>query len=522
MAGTPERRPRTADRLHDMQPAWIAAATLCAFTGLALRVWLLRTRLGTIDIDEATVGLQAAQFRHGRLEVFFPTQQYGGTLETGLVALVTGLFGTGAIALKATAIALHALAALLCWQTARRLGADRWAALAAPGLLWVGSAAVVWQSTKERGFYGVGVVLAAAVLLLVVRLADEPTPRDVLQLGFVSGLALWTSPILAAAVIPPVAWLAVARPQLRRAGRAASIGALAGAAPWLVWNLRHGWASLTAPPNFDSGYVERLRDLAGRLPVLLGSSTPWEPDRSVLPAPVALVALVALVVLATRATQDRARGLVATAVVGYLVLQALNGLAVAVGPDPRYLYPLVPALAVASASALRGVPTRMRAPAVAVTLAGAAAVAVWGCVGMIGIANRPEPDLFLASPGLPQVVAYLEAEHRDAAMADASGQQLAYVSGGRIAAASYAVPRFEDLEARGGTTGLTTYVLRTGYFGGDDRRLERHLRAQGIGYTRTEIGAFTVFLLDRPVAPADVPLTRFGGRIRAAAATPPR
>jgi len=309
--------------------------------------------------------------------------------------------------------------------------------------------------------------------------------------------------------------LAVVRPQLVRHAWCAGLGAIVGAGPWIVWNLRNDWASLKAPPNFHSSYADRLADFVDRLPILVGLATPWNPNRAVMPVPVVALLLVAVVVAATWFTRDGAPALLATSIAGYGVLQSFNGLAVGVGADPRYLYPLAPALAIAAACAVAAVPQRWRGRASVLTIGLAAACTVWATIGLLDVARRPQPDQILASPGLGQVASGLERQGRVAAMTDATGHQLTYLTHGHIEAASYAVPRFADLERVGGSAGLTTYVMRTGYLGGDHLRLERYLRAHHIGFARTDVGAFTVFLLDRPVAPSDVPLTSFGGSVSA-------
>jgi hypothetical protein len=87
------------------------------------------------------------------------------------------------------------------------------------------------------------------------------------------------------------------------------------------------------------------------------------------------------------------------------------------------------------------------------------------------------------------------------------------MSGGRIEAASYAVPRFADLERSGWSAGLETYVLRPGPVGDPTVGLEAYAVRHRIPYRRVRLGTYVVFLLDDPVAPDEVPMPTFGGAV---------
>ena len=205
-------RPRWWFRRVRSYPVRVRGVLVVALlAGVLLRLWVLRSPLGVADLDEATVGLQARDFLEGHLEAFFPAQSYGGTAETALVAGSFGAFGSGWFALKVVPVALHLSGCLVLWRVARQVATTRAGQLVAPIVLWIGSAHGVWQSTKERGFYGAALLLAAVVLLLVVRLDGRPCRRDSVLLGLVLGLGIWTTPLLVAAMGPPVIWLLLRR-----------------------------------------------------------------------------------------------------------------------------------------------------------------------------------------------------------------------------------------------------------------------------------------------------------------------
>lgn len=78
-------RPRALSQAArwDHPPSAISPLCLWAVVGLAfvlgsvLRVWVLGSPLGDVDLDEATVGLQARGFLDGSPAVFFPGQSPG-------------------------------------------------------------------------------------------------------------------------------------------------------------------------------------------------------------------------------------------------------------------------------------------------------------------------------------------------------------------------------------------------------------------------------------------------------------
>src|SRR5829696_2547347 len=329
----------------------VVVAALVVLAGLGLRAYVWSTALGEPDLDEATVGVQAEAFLDGDVAVFFPNQASGGTLETGLVAVAFAVLGTSTFVLKLVPVALAVAATALTWRAARRVVPSRLGQWCVPALMWCWPASAVLFSTKERGFYGVALVLAAAIVLLVLRLDAEPTARDIVLVGLCLGLGWWTTPLSLLVAVPALAWLIARHPALVRATRPVALAALAAGLPWILHNVTHGFSSLEAPSGFGTSWADRTGDFLDKLPIVAGLETPWDPDRRLLPwslAPQAVVVVV--VVVATLRTRRRAPGLLATILVGYGVLYGLNGLVAGVGGDPRYLYPLLPVLALSVGS----------------------------------------------------------------------------------------------------------------------------------------------------------------------------
>lgn len=505
----PREGPRPHEAVHDRWALVIVGAAFVA--GLVMRVWILRSGLGAADLDEATVGLQARLFGEGRRNAYFPNQEYGGTLETGLIAVVFSVLGESVLVLKLVPIVLHLGACVAIWRTACWLTRSPIGQLLPPILLWLGSPFGVWWSTKARGFYGVLVLLAALVLLLVVRLHARRSWSDVALLGLCVGIGAWTTPLALAVLVPPIVWLVVTRPHLAPMFVAAIPTAVLGAWPALVANADSGGASFASSPGLESTWSERFGDWFERLPTLVGLVTPFEDERRLVAGSVGIVVIVAIVAMSTYASRSTAPGLTAAGVAGYALVYAANPMAVAVGRDARYLYGMLPILALAAGlAASRITPPSGRRPlaelAAMVTLA--AVLCAWGIAGLVDVAGERHPDPFLASPGIEGVVAALDAHGVTSVTTDESGTQIMFASGGRIDASSFAAPRFDDVEDAVAVEGRCAYVIRRDGAAGSRNvgRVRDHLEDRGIAYAHERSGVYDVFVFARPVPPWDIGL----------------
>src|SRR5438309_7125344 len=181
-------------------------AAVGAAAGIAFRVWALLLPPGALGADEAGVGLMTPGIMDGTLPVFFPGQGYGGTQESFLAVPLVAVFGLKAWAIRAVVVALWAASAILVWRIGLRVLDERRAVLAAV-LFWIWPAYFDWKSTRAHGFYGSELFLALAILLLVLRLAERVTRRDLVLLGLGLGLGLWSSPQVAIVALPALGWL---------------------------------------------------------------------------------------------------------------------------------------------------------------------------------------------------------------------------------------------------------------------------------------------------------------------------
>ena len=136
----------------------------------------------------------------------------------------------------------------------------RYAAVTAAAVYWVFPSYLLWKSIHFHIFYASGMLFDALALLLVLRLRERPSRRDVVLLGFVAGIGLWQSFQLVT-IIPVAIALARAGGAETSCGccRMPFPGLLAGFVPVLVSNLRHGWWSLDLGEiGIQSTYASRI------------------------------------------------------------------------------------------------------------------------------------------------------------------------------------------------------------------------------------------------------------------------
>jgi hypothetical protein len=455
---------------------WPLAVGALAATGLALRVAVLLGAWGTVDSDEAVVGLMARGFRHGHWRAFYWGQHYAGTQETALVALA----GASTAALKLVPVALSAVAAVLTWRVGRRVVDDR-LAQAAGLLAWVGPGAYVWWSTKERGFYWVSLVLGLVLVLAAQRIVERGRLADGAVLGLAAGLGFWASPTVLYFAVPAGLWVVLRRHPPLRWLVAAVPAAVLGALPWLWHNVGHGWPSLDRPPQPEHvGYLTGIGRLLWRtLPIALNLRVPIDGDW-VVPVLATLVYLGLAVAVLVR----RPPALVGATLLVFPFVYAWFPGAWFVG-EGRYALFALPFLALA-------VVVVARRPAVAL---GVVAVSALLSVVALGHIGHEHPRHLSGD---------LTALHR-AGVDNAWGDywlayRMAFVSGGWLTATSYASSREPTVYAAVRADRTPTFLYPKG-----DPRVAA-LRAAVDAPTRTiSTPHLTAVLVDGAVDPARLP-----------------
>jgi hypothetical protein len=266
--------PNPLDNADVSRAWWYRVTVIVAIAaGIGLRVWMLVLPTGTLDSDEAIVGLMARHILHQhQFTTFYWGQNYGGSVTAVITAAVFAVFGSSTATLKAVPIGMSAIAALLMWRLGRRTVGEPAATIAALAF-WVWPTNYVWFSTKERGFYWACLILGLAFLIEVLRIGERPKRwSEWAALGLLGGVGWWTSPQILYFAVPGVIWLSF---KLRREMWRVVVAipfAVLGSLPWLVWNIRHHWAALVPRSHqFDKGYVGNINVLFRHgLPVALG------------------------------------------------------------------------------------------------------------------------------------------------------------------------------------------------------------------------------------------------------------
>jgi hypothetical protein len=315
----------------------------------------------------------------GDVPIFYWGGLYGGSQEALAAAAVFAFTGADRVALKLVGLSFYAVAGVLVWLVGRRTVGEPGARIGA-ALFAVWPPFLVWWSTKERGFYGSGLLVGLLGMWLALRLRERDSRLDAALLGLALGVGVWATLQSMLLALPALVWLALRRPQAYRLAPYALPGLVAGASPWLAWNVRHGWNAVVPESTAGAGstYLERFGDLfAIVLPTWLGLREPytlaWVPGRA---AGVALLvlALGLLMFLCVRFRREAEPLLLALAAFPFLYAASTFTYFV---DEPRYLVFLAPVPALlAGAGLARTTP-----------LAAAAALALAVAASVVGLAR---------------------------------------------------------------------------------------------------------------------------------------
>lgn len=333
--------------------ALLAAAALVRLYGC----WALRHNL---NLDAGVVALMARHIARGEgLPVFFYGQPHMGALEPWLSGLACRLFGESGFAVCLGTVLVAGLILPVVYGWARQIGGPVAGAFALLFLV-IGPGGFFHYSVSPRGAYaaillfGTAVMAYSAFMTARWRQVRRRSGRDFCLLGLLAGLAWWSGPLSAPAILTAALILAAGYGPALISWRlfVGAAGFLAGSAPFWLYNLMNDWASFGMQASMA---LPRLRTtlqwfFVERFPSLMIRSD-W---------PAALRALAALVHVAVAATAllmlirawraGRREGSVpalAAALLYVPVLALVFSLShFAAIETPRYLLPLVPVFAV--------------------------------------------------------------------------------------------------------------------------------------------------------------------------------
>lgn len=259
-------------------PLW-----LCLLAALILRIWLVYHTHGTIDGDEALVGIQAEHILRGEHPIYYYAQPYMGSLEAYLIALIFAIVGPSVWALRTEPILLSLLIVWLTWLLADALAT---AAHLAPfpkqlfkTIAALGAAIPPLYDTVLEIHTNGGYIETFVLMLLMLLSAFHLTRRwhegastKELALrwaiiGFLVGLGIWVYPLISVIVLTVAIWILLfclsemlylrKRASSEKQNAPSSFIAklllvvaaiptcILGMAPALRWGYTHQWANFT-------------------------------------------------------------------------------------------------------------------------------------------------------------------------------------------------------------------------------------------------------------------------------------
>ena len=483
MAAPASLAPLARARLGSLSWAWVLGFAIVA--GIALRVWILSSPLGMAESDEAIVGLMAQDALDGEFRVFYWVNYYSGTQEVLLTAALFALVGPSVVALKTIPVLLLAASSLVTWRIGR-LTVGEPAARIGAALLWVWPPFLSFWSTKARSAYGVGLLCAAVVLWMALRLRERPSRLDATILGFALGCGVWSTQQSLLMALPAVAWLLWRRPAVLRLTHYAAAGAVVGGAPWLAWNVTHGLKGVlpvTAVAGEETSYFSRFSDLFTIvLPEWLGLRLAYSKDWLLWPPlGVAITAGVVALVLALLVRRPRGAEPLLVVVALYPFIYAATSFTYFTD-EPRYLTFIAPVPVLLLATVLRHRAVASAALALAVA---------WTAFYLVRLEDQGR-FRYLGQPAdMGPLIELLEREGENRVFADYwIAYRLDFESDERIIATSTGFVRNQDYDELVKAASNPAYVYVEGSAADRAARV-RHERG---GYRRLTRGGWTAYV----------------------------
>lgn len=463
--------------------------------GITVRAYVLRSSIGDLNADEVTTGLMAEEVLRGRVPLVLAGQNYSGTTEAFLYAPLHALLGPSSLALKLIPMLLWLIVAYATYRIGALL-TDRRLGLLLGGVIWAASAPMVLLSTRAYAGYGSGAVAVFLALLLLleeltVATGDGGATRRRLLLGFWTGFAIWSHPMLLATLAPAHVYLLVhKRTELLRWLPPVSLGGLAGLSPLVVWNIANHWASLRIyeqpPSTFSDRLLGFLGDVIPRLLGLRAGPGTW------LLGGIGQALFLALVPLFALMLWTLWRGMPGERLVALVAVTA--PLLTSVFPtswwtaDARYGMTYFPVMVLAAGLAWRRWQPIGRISVPALTIVPLLCVAITCAPALAAVAGPPPPGG--PDRDVIELIRVLEAADVRHLRADYwTAQPVTFLSDHRIVASGFDVVRFPELEwqvQQAGDTAAFTAIT------GDLR--DDELRATLPAHTRREVARYALYL----------------------------
>ena len=479
-------------------------------TGVILRIVVLRSAAGRLDGDEGVVAMMADAMRQGHTPpLFFSGQYYGGTYEPMLGALAL-LVHRSAMALKMVPLLCSAIGGVVLARTGRRFTSEHQARfVGAVFFAWPGT---TWLATKERGFYWVMLIFVVTALLFAARLHHREPHR--LASWFAFGAAVggaWYTSVQSVYLLAPLTiWLLItARPRLNEVARA-TIGFLAGAAPWIVGFVKYGSKVLHQEPA-SAAYFVRLNHVTFQLVprvlglrrLFVGGWTLGLLGTALYGAAIGAIVWWLYQTVASWRTNQRSAPhamLLGALILAFPILAAVPSLATFVS-EPRYGLLLVPPVALIVGRFARTPLRAFVSSALIVTFA------IISTANLVDLANQPQQALLDLAPSRTEALTtLLQQRHIDRVYADYwLAYPLTFASKLGLVASPVDLPRNRETQSIVDSAQARTWVVYAG--SSRDFALQRLFAHGFIRAVREPHGEFAVFTLTAYLNPIN--LNRF-------------
>jgi 4-amino-4-deoxy-L-arabinose transferase-like glycosyltransferase len=244
-----------------------------------------------LDSDEAGLMLMAKHILAGERPIFWYGEDYGGSLDSFLIAGAYSLLGVSVTVARVVQSFEYLGTILFTYLLARRIVHHRFAALATAWLMALPTPLLSLFTTTVL-LYTIVMLLGSMLLFVGHKLLHESEKSLVLWLvfGALAGLAFWTFGILVIYILP-VGLLMLSRLKRRLWSHylLATLAFFLFSSPWWIYNFTHDNAALNVV--FESGdpllavpmSLRVLGFFCFGLPTLFGFRYPWAPQ-VVLPA----------------------------------------------------------------------------------------------------------------------------------------------------------------------------------------------------------------------------------------------
>lgn len=314
-----------------LSPLW-----LCLLLALAIRVVLIVHTHGTLDGDEALLGIQAEHILQGERPIYFYGIPYFGSLEAYVAALLFTLFGPSVAALRAETTAFALLLVGATWWLATLLAK---AASLPPGArkrfplvaALIAALPPLYDGIVELRTGGGWIETFVLMLLLLIsvqrlttRWHEKVSWRELTLrwagVGFLVGFGMWIYPLVSVAILAAALWIVCDRlrevvvlvratlPLPAALGRSLSVvwpgvsalpACVVGFTPGVLWGATHQWANIRYIFGLGGGWTLHRVVTVARVttryvgcvaPRILGGATPFESTLlTVLHAPLLLI-----------------------------------------------------------------------------------------------------------------------------------------------------------------------------------------------------------------------------------------